>query len=204
MGRWISIVGGLVATTLLAAPAHAAIVRLEFSGHLQTGFSTIPDPSRPYAGFLTYDTEAPLSPCSVCQADEQQAYGPAGHLEVTYDGVFFATDELPISVSNRPSGDRLFFGDLNGVYLSFFDPTAVALADVSLPAVIPTNLGSWNFGVAPQGSRDRIVFDAYTQVTQVFSDPVPEPGAWALMLLGFGLVGGLARGRRRAPLPLPK
>ena len=30
---------------------------------------------------------------------------------------------------------------------------------------------------------------------------LPEPQAWALMLMGFGAAGGLLRGRRRAQLP---
>jgi hypothetical protein len=29
-------------------------------------------------------------------------------------------------------------------------------------------------------------------------DPAPEPGVWAMMILGFGLVGGAAR-RRTGP-----
>lgn len=37
-----------------------------------------------------------------------------------------------------------------------------------------------------------------TSVTITSSSPVPEPGAWAMMICGFGLVGTLAR-RRRVP-----
>lgn len=37
---------------------------------------------------------------------------------------------------------------------------------------------------------------------QVFLAAVPEPSAWALMILGFGLVGGAMRQRRRATLAI--
>ncbi len=30
---------------------------------------------------------------------------------------------------------------------------------------------------------------------------VPEPATWAMMLLGFGMVGGVSRARRRRPAP---
>lgn len=33
-------------------------------------------------------------------------------------------------------------------------------------------------------------------VSLVRTDPVPEPGAWALMIIGFGLTGGALRSRR--------
>ena len=33
---------------------------------------------------------------------------------------------------------------------------------------------------------------------QRFSAPVPEPGTWATMLMGMGLVGGMIRRKRRA------
>jgi hypothetical protein len=32
---------------------------------------------------------------------------------------------------------------------------------------------------------------------------VPEPASWALMLLGFGGMGGLLRGQRRTRLTFP-
>lgn len=41
--------------------------------------------------------------------------------------------------------------------------------------------------------------DAANNQTQAFlvSTPVPEPATWALLILGFGLVGGALRGQRR-------
>ena len=46
------------------------------------------------------------------------------------------------------------------------------------------------------GSTDVFDSDAYTG--QLESGAVPEPASWALMLGGFGLVGGAMRGRKRA------
>lgn len=40
----------------------------------------------------------------------------------------------------------------------------------------------------------------YRQVASVIGISVPEPAAWSLMLVGFGLLGAAARGRRRGTL----
>ena len=52
------------------------------------------------------------------------------------------------------------------------------------------------------GSYDAMVFGerqgAHLDVSRV-SDGIPEPATWAMMLLGFGLVGGAMRSARRRP-----
>lgn len=52
------------------------------------------------------------------------------------------------------------------------------------------------------GSYDAMVFGeqqgAHLDVSRV-SDAVPEPATWAMMLLGFGLIGGAMRSARRRP-----
>lgn len=65
---------------------------------------------------------------------------------------------------------------------------------------IDTNVWSQ---VDPNWSLKMLVpHDAANNQTQAFliSTPVPEPSTWALLILGFGMVGGAMRGRRRPAL----
>ena len=50
----------------------------------------------------------------------------------------------------------------------------------------PIGLGAWNSYFVPN-----------MQYTATFNGSVPEPASWALMLGGFGLVGGALRSRRK-------
>jgi len=45
------------------------------------------------------------------------------------------------------------------------------------------------------GKKDSFKFD---DLTVSYIDPLPEPGSWALMLGGFGMVGFALRRRRRS------
>lgn len=48
------------------------------------------------------------------------------------------------------------------------------------------------------GSVNSQVFDDFTFGSTVVGGAVPEPASWGLMILGFGVVGGAMRYRRRA------
>lgn len=55
------------------------------------------------------------------------------------------------------------------------------------------NLGSWNVSATHNA---RLLYDPRRQ-SQVYMAPVPEPATWAMMILGFGIVGAAMRARRR-------
>lgn len=82
-----------------------------------------------------------------------------------------------------------------------------------------TNLGANNgttiLSVAPTGRYDRFVFTTAVGGDVLFGGDlgqgyridsltgfVPEPGAWAMLIMGFGLVGASARRRRRPAMVL--
>ena len=53
--------------------------------------------------------------------------------------------------------------------------------------------GAWG---TPAGGSLKLLYSATSQ-SQVIA-AVPEPATWAMMIAGFGLVGGIARRRSRA------
>ncbi|HEX3365116.1 PEPxxWA-CTERM sorting domain-containing protein [Phenylobacterium sp.] len=65
------------------------------------------------------------------------------------------------------------------------------LSSVSFGAMTPQDFGGFT-GSGWVGS-DNITFSSPGEV----GEPVPEPASWGLMILGFGAIGGLLRGRRR-------
>jgi hypothetical protein len=98
--------------------------------------------------------------------------------------------------------------------LSIWQPDGRWLADTRLPVTFPSALwqGPFPDGDAdddvrvPHGEfgyfdpvRDRSLIAVVLSVTSsaVSTGAVPEPATWAMMILGFGLVGGALRSRRR-------
>jgi choice-of-anchor C domain-containing protein len=57
-----------------------------------------------------------------------------------------------------------------------------------------SNLTTLSFGSATQSAFG-------PALDNVSIAAVPEPGTWLMMIVGFGLLGGMLRGRRRAALP---
>jgi len=100
------------------------------------------------------------------------------------------------------SGNATFTGTVAGVNLANFTVDAstpgvwthyAGVANITTAGNYTTSF-TYNSGAAPAG--DFVVDRAYI----VAGDAVPEPGAWALMILGFGATGVALRTRRKFAL----
>lgn len=104
------------------------------------------------------------------------------------------------------------FGDVpDALTFSVYDASNALLASVGSGATLGTSsfpeayvtasfsgraaYATFAFGNAP---ANRYIIDNFSGTFGSTETGVPEPGAWALMLLGFGGVGGMIRSRRRA------
>lgn len=104
------------------------------------------------------------------------------------------------------SGDTYVHGtQIDGSCCSNIDPFLVLAGTGSLPTGSTGDYGlnmAWNIGSLGSGSSAVINY-AYavgTRIDVVGGDPgvVPEPATWAMMLVGFGMIGGAVRYRRRS------
>jgi hypothetical protein len=109
-----------------------------------------------------------------------------------YAVVYTSADQIA-DIGYSTAGDQTYaYIDTNG------SPTSLAQSYFPSAGYGP---GSYfDPGMTNTGSPDTIVFDALA----VEVSSVPEPGAWALMIVGIALTGGTARrGRRRRVVALP-
>lgn len=102
----------------------------------------------------------------------QDAEGPSAN-------VTFFTDSRALELDNAPGGSALFAA--YGLHLYFGSTTSPTIKTGAflLRPYVPNNAG-----------------DTILRITEV-TGGVPEPAAWALMLLGFGAAGACLRARRR-------
>ena len=97
------------------------------------------------------------------------------------------------------SGDASFTGTVAGVNLANFNVDGstpgewVHFAGVANIAVAGNYLTSFTYNSGPAPAGDFVVDRAYI----VAGNAIPEPGTWALMLLGFGGAGAALRASRR-------
>jgi PEP-CTERM motif len=125
-------------------------------------------------------------------------------------GPFLQTD--CIFVSGPTQLDRIdFFRDANG----FFDVPNFEPFDVTfIPTVLPglTNIivgGPLSFfrcnEPGPIGELCGVRYNIFGNASsiEIFRSTVPEPESWAMLLLGFGLIGMMARRRRVVRTAIP-
>lgn len=129
--------------------------------------------------------------------------------------IFGSVDLVETSIDNPPLEFELLGGNLRYHYfsanvLTYAAPGTLQSLDFDVPfdfvpAPDPRNFGNFSLINIPQffGSGEAILASGTFQVTRVFVPSVPEPGTWALMVAGFGMVGGAIRRRRRASLSEP-
>lgn len=85
--------------------------------------------------------------------------------------------------------------------LRFTDPTGTAFNSVDLPTSIDlasfTSVTAYLEGPYGGGPGGIVTNLSVSVVDSPSEDPIPEPAVWALMIVGFGLVGAALRGSVR-------
>ena len=104
--------------------------------------------------------------------------------------IAFETENTPFDIA---SGDFWMTG--NG--LTTFNGGTSSAATIAQGYLANINSGAWNTANPNFSLRMLVPQDGNNNQTQVFlvSTPVPEPSTWALLILGFGLLGGAMRRR---------
>lgn len=205
----------LIMALLLAAPvpAQADIVRISLNGSLYqvsdsvaSRFSlgdavtaqiildtdVVPEPFFPgaflfpgsvLAGFITVDGYT-------------ATFGPGARAYVTDDEFGGALDRFVVDDYSAAAADvaGLPFLDL---FLNWQDATAAATPGPSLPET-QAELDAYGL---PTGAIDWLTNDGQNRVTFAASsvriaNALPEPGSWAMMIGGMGVIGGAARRRK--------
>ena len=104
------------------------------------------------------------------------------------------TESAPFSIT---SADLTLYAGMVGsgteiATSGIFDPMTMATPTVAGRDLAPGNYYIESDVVVPQGSQGSYTVTATTQVSAA-----PEPGTWALMVLGLGLIGLTLRTARR-------
>lgn len=134
------------------------------------------------------------------------------YLDVFINGALVATmtadNAFPGSIEDYDGATELFDGvqaNANGYY----SDTLVDLSTAAFANSFADGSGTWTLGIRARGggwqggSDEGWGFDnlaIYGDVVR--TGAVPEPATWAMMILGFGAIGGMMRGssRRRTAL----
>lgn len=116
---------------------------------------------------------------------------PANTTGLDLDSVSAGTGDTSVLTTNIGAFSNLAAGTGAG-FTAFLDSSTVG----AFGATYLVRLSDADFGVGQQD--ETLVLRLVGQVVAPPPPPssVPEPAAWALMLVGFGLVGGAVRGRR--------
>jgi hypothetical protein len=87
---------------------------------------------------------------------------------------------------------RLLQTTMSNDYWTFYGSAPPSNADISITSTGLFGSGPQSFGISGDD-----YWAAFNDITTAGAG-VPEPAAWALMLLGFGLIGATARSRKLA------
>lgn len=206
-----SITVAALAATALTATAKAATVtfnsRANFVATLSRSFTDTYDTTRGYAPGFSITADAPFSAIvgqtryqttgfqnlNIIQSNGTYCAGCNGSFNLFFDATTFGTANGVQSVGfdapfNQGFDALVTFGD-NSSQLFALSLQANSFFGLSSDKLIK----SIAFG--PGGQTTRSVSFALDNLT--IGNSVPEPATWAMMMIGFGVIGATARRRRQ-------
>ena len=176
-----------IALGAVAVPASAAIVDLSLSGVFSTG----PAIGQTFTGRLIYDTDTPITG-SVFGGSAFENAGSTFYIDVGSRHYNLA----PVHgfATTSIGGDRAAFADPAQVLgiIIFYGPGGVLLGSASrLPTFDELALLNTKHEIFLNDGSGTFEY------TRTNAAAVPEPAAWAMMVVGFGAIGFAMRGRQR-------
>lgn len=197
----LAILSAFVSLAAVSAPASAATV-LTFEGFSNTTYSSPITRSGFVIGNVTGDTQhfhevdstgfgLPNNGTGVLLNDRDSRI----FINAVSNGIFSLTSiDLAAAFNNNPANSLTIEGFLNN--------SSTGLINIA-------NLGQFqNVLGGALGNVDRLVFDGFgggggfvldnVVLDGAIGSAVPEPAAWAFMILGFGAIGGAMRRQRKA------
>jgi hypothetical protein len=183
MRRFNLFAAGITAA-LLSSAGHTAIISVASDVELSGGAKTFSLGSSASYTF-NYLSSNFLSPVTIAMSGTGQVYG---------NGFFSPNGPDPLQIDVLVP-DQLSLGEFFTQVGAQPIPYSIAQSSVALRF---TDGGQTYYGYATVGGS-RLIQLAYNNVaggkisTAQSPDPVPEPATWAIMVLGFGMVGGTMR-----------
>lgn len=196
-------VASLVAGTVLASPAFAATFVGDYSISAHTAgsgllisTSKVGDMTTGFDLTNVGDTKS-FSPLFTIRTNESDV-GADDLVSQSISVLFSFTQPGAVngSVTGETVGEAAFFGIFQNGLLTWNDG-GVTTFDFGSNGVVQVALDNnvaFNSGIFGLGSKGAKVGATFTMLEA--AAPVPEPASWAMLIAGFGLVGGAMRARK--------
>jgi hypothetical protein len=208
-----TIAGGLAASALLAAPANAAIVFTFFAGpaHSPSGGFSVIDTFDTTAGLTGANFQIktpPSDPNGAPPANSSPAgtpylsvlgggsatytFGPDVH---AFEFDWGSVDAYNTLTINSTGGPAIVVPGLSFPNAADGNQTAAGTNGLFL---VVGHAGETFTSVTFASTQNSFEVDNLATPTSVTSFGLPEPTTWGMMIMGFGMAGGMMRARRRA------
>jgi hypothetical protein len=196
----LTLLAAALAMSLAATPARAAV--LVFTTTL-SGTNEVPSVTTPGTGAATVTLDTDANTLRVALTFD----GLLGNTTASHIHCCTAPGTNAPVATQVPTFANFPLGVTAGTYDQSFD---LGLASSFNPAFLNNALNGGNVATARQTLVNGIIsgqsyVNLHTtrfpggEIRGQLTPGVPEPGTWAMMLLGFGAIGSALRARRRTP-----
>ena len=125
---------------------------------------------------------------------DNEIYYGMGYVQLDVSALFGLVSSITFSTNSTTDGEQwsIFGSNVSGSYSGSALLTGTNESTATLPS-----FGTYKYydfvSTSQSGGKNFLI-------TGLTMTPVPEPATWATMLLGFGMIGGSLRYRRRKPV----